>query len=449
LADALGAPLVTLEGSGHLPLVRDPVLVNHLLRDFACPAAPPSKWTRGRGRRKRALFISSPIGLGHARRDVAIAGALRELRPDLEIDWLAQHPVTAVLESLGERVHPASAFLASESGHFESESAEHDLHCFSAWRRMDEILLSNFMVFDDVVNEARYDLWIGDEAWELDYYLHENPELKRAAYAWITDFVGWLPMADGGQQEARLTADYNAEMIEQIARFPRLRDRSIFVGDSDDVVTDLFGPGLPGIRDWTEQHFAFPGYISGFDPAEFADREGFRARLGWRPDEKVCVVTVGGTAVGASLLQKVVGSYSLALRLIPELRMIVVTGPRIDPASLGAPAGIEVVGFVPDLYRHLAACDIAIVQGGLSTAMELTATRRPFLYFPLGHHFEQNFHVRHRLNRYGAGRPMDYGTDGAEEIAVALAQELGRTLAYLPVDPRGAQRAATLLAEML
>ena len=81
-----------------------------------------------------------------------------------------------------------------------------------------------------------YDLWIGDEAWELDYYLHENPEQKRAAYVWLTDFVGWLPMADGGEREAFLTADYNAEMIEHIERFPRVRDRAIFVGNPDDIV---------------------------------------------------------------------------------------------------------------------------------------------------------------------------------------------------------------------
>jgi hypothetical protein len=58
----------------------------------------------------------------------------------VEIDWLAQHPVTRVLEARGEAVHPASAYLASESGHIESESAEHDLHAFQAIRRMDEIL---------------------------------------------------------------------------------------------------------------------------------------------------------------------------------------------------------------------------------------------------------------------------------------------------------------------
>ena len=93
--------------------------------------------------------------------------------------------------------------------------------------------------------------------------------------------------------------------------------------------------------------------------------------------------------------------------------MIAVAGPRIDRASLPHAEGLEVRAYVHDLYRHLAACDLAVVQGGLTTAMELTASKRPFLYFPLKHHFEQSFHVRHRLERYGAGRRMDYDTADA------------------------------------
>jgi predicted glycosyltransferase len=425
------------------------VKINGLVRDFTEPLAPPQpkvrRWTRGKSRRKRALYISSPIGLGHAQRDAAIADELRKLHPDLEIDWLAQHPVTAVLEARGERIHPASAYLANESGHIESESAEHDLHCFQAIRRMDEILLANFMVFDDLVREEQYDLWIGDEAWELDYYLHENPELKRAAYVWLTDFVGWLPMSDGGAHEAFLTADYNAEMIEHIARFPRLRDRAVFVGNREDVVPDSFGPELPQIRDWTEQHFDFAGYVTGFDPQALGDR----GELGYADDERVCIVTVGGSGVGGHLLRRVIESFPEAKERVPDLRMIVVAGPRIDPDSLPQQEGLEVRPYVHDLYRHLAACDLAVVQGGLTTSMELTANRRPFLYFPLRHHFEQNFHVRHRLGRYGAGRCMDFETDGPSQIAAAIAEEIGREVDYHPVERDGAARAAALIGELL
>jgi pimeloyl-ACP methyl ester carboxylesterase/predicted glycosyltransferase len=448
-AELTGGTLVAVEGAGHLVQARHPVQVNGLMKELGDSVAPPEPrvrtWTRARSRRKRALYVSSPIGLGHARRDVAIARELRNLHPDLEIDWLAQHPVTAVLEAEGERIHPASSLLANESAHVESESAEHDLHAFQAIRRMDEILVANFMLFHDVVREEQYDLWIGDEAWEVDYYLHENPELKSAAYVWLTDFVGWLPMEDGGTHEAYLTADYNAEMIEHIARFPRLRDRAVFVGNLDDVVPEAFGPELPQIRDWTEQHYDFAGYVTGFDPRDVGDR----GALGYGDDERVCIVTVGGSGVGGHLLRRVIDAFPEAKERVPDLRMVVVAGPRIDPASLPQHAGLELRAFVPDLYRHLAVCDLAVVQGGLTTAMELTANRRPFLFFPLRHHFEQNFHVRHRLERYGAGRCMDFESDGPAEIAAAIAEEIGREVDYRPVETDGAARAAKLIAELL
>jgi predicted glycosyltransferase len=399
--------------------------------------------------RKRVLYVSSPIGLGHARRDVAIARELRNLVDGLEIDWLAQDPVTRVLEREGERIHPASRWLANESRHIESESAEHDLHCFQAWRRMDEILIANFMVFHDVVREQRYDLWVGDEAWELDYYLHENPGEKRAHYAWLTDFVGWLPMEDGGSHEAFLTADYNAEMVEHIAAHPEVRDRALFVGNPEDIVPDRLGPELPLIRDWTESHFDFAGYVSGFDPDELSDTERLRAELGYPPDEQVCLVTVGGSGVGKDLLRKVIAAFPEAKQQVPDLRMIVVAGPRIDPASLPAADGLEVRPYVHDLYRHLAACDLAVVQGGLTTAMELTANRRPFIYFPLKHHFEQNLHVRHRLERYGAGRCMSFEESEPSDIAAAIGEEIGREVDYHPVETDGAARTAERLAEML
>jgi len=387
LAAELGGRLVLLEGAGHAPQGRDPVEVNTLVAEFAgaTEAAPATRtWTRALRRPKRALYLSSPIGLGHARRDLAIARELRRQVPGLEIDWLAQDPVTRVLEAEGERIHPASAWLANESAHIERESAEHDLHAFQAIRRMDEILVANFMVFHDVVREQSYDLWVGDEAWELDYFLHENPEEKRAPYVWLTDFVGWLPMPDGGEREAFLTADYNAEMIEHIDRFPRLRDRAVFVGNPADIVPDRFGPGLPGIREWVEGHYEFSGYVTGF-----------------------------------------------------------------DPASLPSHDGLEVHPYVHNLYQHLAASDLAVVQGGLTTCMELASAGRPFLYFPLAHHFEQNYHVPHRLRQYNAGRQMDFATATPEVIATAVADEIGRQVAYRPVETDGATRAASLIAQLL
>jgi pimeloyl-ACP methyl ester carboxylesterase len=451
-ARLLQAEHLVLEGSGHLPMARHPILVNRAIKRFVDRITdnpvPTQRRSVGTRRPPRALYLSSPIGLGHVRRDLAVADAMRERRPDLEVQWLTQSPVAEFLERRGEVVHPASRLLASESGHFEAESGEHDLHAFQAVRRMDEVLVNNFMVFDDLVEREQFDLWLGDEAWDLDHFLHEHPELKRAPFVWMTDFVGWVPMPDGGEREAYLTADYNAEMVEHVARYPALRDRSVFVGDPEDVVDLPLGPGLPGIREWTGQHFDFAGYVMGERP-DPADRAELRHRLGYGEDEVVCVVSVGGSGVGGHLLRRVVASYDEARGRIPGLRMVVVAGPRIDPDSLGAPPGVEVHGFLPELDLHHAACDVAVVQGGLSTTMELTAAGRPFLYFPLGHHFEQQVHVRHRLERHRAGRAMDYRDADPGRIADELAAALKTPTDYLPVPEDGARRAADLVLDLI
>ncbi|MEP7054195.1 MAG: alpha/beta fold hydrolase [Actinomycetota bacterium] len=457
LAEALGCEFVLFEGSGHVPDARDPIRFNLLLHEFAekvqgagTPPVRDRRWTRARDRQPKVLYLSSPIGLGHARRDLAIAQELRARRPDVEVDWLTQHPVTALLESAGEQVHPACRLLSSESAHIEDECADHDLHVFQAYRRMDEILCANFGVLHDVLDESAYDLVIGDEAWETDYYLHENPELKRAPFVWMTDFVGWLPMASGGAAEELLTADYNAEMIEQIARYPRLRDLSLFVGDPVDVVPESFGAGLPDIRDWTADNFEFVGYVSGLQPIADDDRAGVRRELGYRDDERVCIVAVGGSGVGSSLLNRVAAAYPEVHRVLPDLRMVVVTGPRIDPRSLKVhDDGLDVRAFVPDLWKHLAVCDVAVVQGGLTTTMELAANRRPFVYVPLRNHFEQQVHVRHRLDRYRAGRYADYDDLRPDALATMLLEELRRPVQSLPVASDGAARAAARIAALL
>ena len=129
--------------------------------------------------------------------------------------------------------------------------------------------------------------------------------------------------------------------------------------------------------------------------------------------------------------------------------MIAVTGPRIDPASVPVPKGVELRGYVPELYRHLASCDLAVVQGGLTTTMELAAARTPFIYVPLARHFEQQIFVPHRLAQYRAGRRLDYAALDPEYLAEAIVVEMARPVDYRPVETDGAARAAALLAELL
>ena len=327
LAELANGALTVLEGSGHFPHTRDPVKVNLLIRDFIRPGPPPRGWVRGRSRHKRALYISSPIGLGHAQRDAAIADELRKLHPDLEIDWLAQHPVTAVLEARGERIHPASAFLANESHHIESESAEHDLHCFQAIRRW--MRSCSPTSWSSTTSSATSSTTSGSETKRGSSTTTCTRTLNRSApYVWLTDFIGWLPMADGGDHEAFLTGDYNEEMIEHIARFPRARSgrlrrqprrhraRAVRVTPSVDPGLDRGALLLCRIRyGLRSRGLRRPG--------------GAQGRLGYGEDEQVCIVTVGGSGVGGDLLRRVIAAFPGAKERVPALRMIVVAGPRI------------------------------------------------------------------------------------------------------------------------
>ncbi len=450
IAELTGGELHLLPDVGHAPHARFPALINTLMRDFLARHLGTHKPVRRKANgATRVLYLSSPIGLGHARRDLAVTRELSKLHPGLTVDWLAQDPVTRFLQANEESIHPASRLLANESAHIEAESGEHDLNAFQAIRSMDEILIKNFMVFQEILEEEPYDLVIADEAWDVDHYWHEHPDLKKAPVAWLTDFVGWVPFAENGPREAYLTTDYNAEMIEHVETNPGVRDRAIFVGTRDDIVNESFGAGLPHMREWVPKHFEFSDYIIGRHPSQFGSRDDLRNRFGYDDGRKVCIVSVGGSGVGAALIARILAAFPTAKKLIPELRMIVVAGPRLDPLAFDVPDGVEMRAFVPDLDRHLAACDLALVQGGLTTCMELTAAGTPFLYFPLRNHFEQNFHVASRLERYNAGRKMIFSQSDPDQIAEAMVAELKSPRVALPVAADGAARAARMLADLI
>ena len=437
-----GARMLTIGGGGHLMPGRDPIAFAQAVHGFVGAAPSDSTWVRGMARKRKVLFISSAIGLGHVQRDLAIARAMRAEQPDLEVDWFTVHPASTYLEREGERVHPICARLGNESRHFERQAGEHDLQAFFALRTMDEVMALNFLVFAELVKAEHYDIVIGDEAWEVDYHLHENPELKRQPFVFLTDFVGCLPMEEGNEREAFLCADRNADDIEHVARYPWIRDRAIFVGNEDDVPEVPFGPGLPDIRDWTRSNFAFTGYALPFDPKTLVDTDALRERHGYRRDEKLVIAAVGGTSVGGTLLHRIAETFPLMKKQVPQLRMVLVAGPRLPRDAFPAMDGLDVVPYVHNLFEHLACSDLALVQGGLSTCMELVATRRPFLRFPLERHFEQCIHVTNRMRNYCAECTVRFADLTARELAEKALQTMHAPVTYKPVETDGAARAA-------
>ena len=100
-------------------------------------------------------------------------------------------------------------------------------------------------------------------------------------------------------------------------------------------------------------------------------------------------------------------------------------------------------------HRLAVACDVALVQGGLATTMELVAAGRPFVAVPLEDHFEQQRHVRHRLDRHGARTWLPWAQATPEALAGAVAGALAAGAVYRPPRPDAAALAADALAGLL
>ena len=260
LAEAANGSLVTLWGAGHCSGNRDPVRFNLLVREFVEEVRPWTPrvraWARARSRVRRVLMVPG-AGPEKLARDLAIVAALRARRPDLRVEWLAPEPAGAQLVARGEALHRASAELASRAGAAQDTATAED--AFMTWRSSDELHFVDFMVLNDLVADEPVDLVVADGAWGIDHHLHENPEMKQFAFAWLTDFVGWIPEPDADDRRRYLMADANAEMIEQVERYPRIRDAAFFVGEVDDLPEIPFGPELPPVREWARDRFAFVG----------------------------------------------------------------------------------------------------------------------------------------------------------------------------------------------
>jgi predicted glycosyltransferase len=397
----------------------------------------------------RVLYISDSIGLGHAARDLAIARELRHQDTGIEIMWLAGDPARRLISDAGETLLPETEAFAHETGVAEKTSGEFSLNVLRYALRAQGAWKGAVAAFKEVSNQYPYDLLIGDEAYEITMALGNQPELKKKPFVMIYDFVGLDAM--GGSPLDRLIA-YRFNWFwggGPRAKPPTQEDLTLFIGEPEDVADEPFGLLLPNRREYARRHYRFVGYAFPFDPADYADKEKVRSELDYDEESPLIVCAVGGTAVGADLLRLCAASYPHIQKRVEDVRMMLVCGPRIDPASIEVPPGVEVRGYVPRLYEHLAASDVAIVQGGGTTTLELTALRTPFIYFPLEDHFEQNLVVAKRLARHGAGQRLLYSQTTPERLAEAVYWQLGRGANWPPIPTDGARRAAQLINELV
>jgi UDP:flavonoid glycosyltransferase YjiC (YdhE family) len=298
------------------------------------------------------------------------------------------------------------------------------------------------------MSRERFDAVVGDETYEILLALKKEPARKKAPFVMMFDFVG-LDAMTGNPLEKLGIYVWNSRWAKGYKSSATFVDISLFLGEPEDIHDESFGFLLPGRREWARwRNMQYTGYVLTFDPSEYQDKGRVRKSLGYG-DEPLVLCSAGGTSVGKEFLNLCGRGGQIVKEKIPNLHMVLNCGPRIPPASLDVPGDIEVIGYLPRLYEHLAACDLAVVQGGGTTTLELTALRRPFLYFPLEGHCEQQVQVAQRLERHGAGIRMGFTRTTPAILADAILSHINETPAWRPIRTDGAEIAGKLISELL
>jgi predicted glycosyltransferase len=392
----------------------------------------------------RVLFVSGSFGLGHATRDLAVARELRRKAPGTEIVWLAASPTAETLAGAGEKLVPEWREYRCDTDTADAMGTKGQLNLTGYVYRALAKWIHNAGVVDRASRRHAFDLVVGDETYEI---IVANVlgirTLSRIPFVMMYDFWG-MDVSTKTLSERLGAWGLNFIWSQERRITGRHDNAALFIGGPADIQDRRFGVFLPNRRRYAEDHIIFLGYILPFDPASLPPKPALKSELGYGPGPLV-VCTVGGTAVGRELLDLCGRAYPLAVARIPDLRLVLVCGPRIDPAVIEAPPGVERRGMVPNLYRHLAASDLVVTQGGGTTTLELTALRVPFLFFPLKSQAEQEITVAGRLARHGAGIRMSLSGTTPELLAEQMVRYVGMGVSYPQVPFDGASRAAEVI----
>lgn len=262
----------------------------------------------------------------------------------------------------------------------------------------------------------------------------------------IEDFIGHQAMSYNPLERlgAYLRNRGFVHAFEQL--YPQLSH--LFVGELEDVPDRRYGFFLPKRREFAKKYYHFVGYIVRFDPAEYGDKVKIRVKLGYGKEPLVICAT-GGTAAGWEMLELCGKAYPILKEKIPELRMVIVYGELFGLATPHLPPDVESYNFLPDIYEHYAACDLAVVVGGGTTTIELTALRKPFIFFPLEKQFDQQLYIADRIARHRAGVKMRYHETTPELLAKAIMENIGKESEAISIPVDGAQKAAQFICDFL
>ncbi|NQV39391.1 MAG: UDP-glucuronosyltransferase [Nitrosopumilus sp.] len=146
-------------------------------------------------------------------------------------------------------------------------------------------------------------------------------------------------------------------------------------------------------------------------------------------EKNTIVISVGGTNAGLFLIEKALEVIS---KINQDLEVVVVSGPAINKKF----ENVKNLGFVDNLHELIFAADLIISLAGKSTIDEANAYGTPAIFIPIKGHFEQEDNAKRQgfvfedINRLGKlilekleAKRNPINTDGAK-MASKIIQKL-------------------------
>lgn len=155
-------------------------------------------------------------------------------------------------------------------------------------------------------------------------------------------------------------------------------------------------------------------------------REELREKFSF--SKKTIVVSVGGTDAGKFLIEKTVRATSKM-----DYDLVVVSGPSLNMEN----TNIRDLGFVGNLHEIIYAADLVISLAGKSTIDEARAYGTPGIFIPIKNHFEQEDNARHE----------GYSFEDSFKLDSLIPQKIESKRNQVQTD--GAKKAAQIIQEHL
>jgi len=335
------------------------------------------------------LFFTSPIGLGHATRDIAIAEKLRT-----DILFVSGEGASSLLTKKGFNVldvYRPEKFIV-ESGELQ-HSFKWLMNYYSYYKRC--------KVIAKEILDKHNGLIVSDEDF-ASIAVGEEMKHRRVLITDITE----THFTSGPASMIEKKMNKSMQKMMQACNYVIIPD----VGDDKDNVRHVG----PIVRQAS------------------ADRDTLRRRFGFA--KSMIVVSVGGTDAGRYLIEKTIEAHRRLQGRELDAELVIVSGPSLKMPD--SPGQYRNFGFVDNLHELIYAADLVISLAGRSTIDESIAYGTPGIFIPIKNHFEQEA---------GAAR-MGYKYDDIFWLESLIEEKLGRR--SNAVDAGGAERAAKIISSL-